>query len=80
MNVRRQAPLDDIQTQVEARKELARTGGTVLGIAASIGTVFMTALGGENVPLTDTVGCRFIDNAETLHEYVEGTLRVLGRE
>ena len=66
--------------QVESHKELTRTGGTVLGIAASIGAVFMAALGGENVPLTDTVGCRFNDNAETLHEYVVGTLRVLGRE
>lgn len=62
-----------------ADKQQAQTGAMMHSIADSVGRVFTAALGAENELLADAVGRRFIDNTEALREYVEASLRVLGR-
>jgi hypothetical protein len=54
-------------------------GGSVRGIAASVGAVFTAALGGENALLADAVGRRFIDHSDALRGYLESAVKLLDR-
>ena len=65
--------------RLAADREIMLAGGSVRGIAASVGAVFTAALGGENALLADAVGRRFIDHSDALRGYLESAVKLLDR-